>query len=876
MRWSRAVIALLLMVLAAACDACTVPPGLIGADGGAPADVDAGPSCARDDDCPLGQQCVDGMCVPAAADVGDTGCTEDGDCAADELCALATGRCVLDAPTPDVPTGPPGPCTTGDQRTCGLKVGVCEYGVERCESGTWSGVCLGGVGPGDEVCNGVDDDCDTDSDEGFIAGAACSDGLGACQQDGVTVCTADGLATVCTAQGLDASGRVELCGNEPDDDCDGEIDEGFAPLGTGCTVGTTCPVSGTWACTADDRGLECSVSIDPSVEACDGSDNNGNSCVDEGFDLGSPCTAGAGACATSGVTVCNGAGDGVQCNATPGTPQAERCDNVDDDCNTVIDNGCDDDGDDYCDGAITFVGAAGSIGACPLSGPSTLDCNDANAAVSPGDTEICNNSVDEDCDGSLTNGCAACNPGIDADFDGSNQCNDCDETNGAVFPGAPERCDGLNQDCDAYIDEGFDGDGDGYTTCGTILPGGGLDASLVDCNDVDQLVHPGPASCELCKMGAAGAATCNQPNDRGTGVDEDCDGFVDETCSPCDAGDGDNDGVTGCQGDCNNADRNVHPGAAEVCDGKDTDCNRNTTENCDVGDPCNFAANTDECRDRLICVESLNAGGGGTGDFTCTSFCNLTSPGLGLGDSCDVDETCASALTPTVNLHGCAVTTGFGARAVGQACSRDSDCRSGTCLSDQRLTGPPDKYCTDLCTHEDSCPGALNCQASAAAPSYGRCMKVLSQQDLALGATCTTTNAARCVNGSASCADVAGQRRCREICCGDADCAGSERCALVGPAVPGPNGGVDTVALCSPDTAGNGGRPAGAACSANLQCESELCDSDLRVCIEPCCFDAMCPTGLICESALFELPSGSQTFARMCLNVTPSDPLEAL
>lgn len=57
-------------------------------------------------------------------------------------------------------------CTAGQQEPCGLQVGECKAGVRVCQaSGTWSD-CIGGTPPGQEVCNGKDDDCNGLVDEG--------------------------------------------------------------------------------------------------------------------------------------------------------------------------------------------------------------------------------------------------------------------------------------------------------------------------------------------------------------------------------------------------------------------------------------------------------------------------------------------------------------------------------------------------------------------------------------------------------------------------------------------------------------------------------------------------------------------------------------
>jgi hypothetical protein len=128
---------------------------------------------------------------------------------------------------------------------------------------------------------------------------------------------------------------------------------------------------------------------------------------------------------------------------------------------------------------------------------------------------------------------------------------DCDDTNPNVHPGAREVCaNGIDDNCNGMIDESPDADHDGYGACSG------------DCDDNDPTVHPGAR--EVCD-----------------GKDNDCNGVCD------DGFDKDGDGYTTCgtqilangtcrtgvAPDCNDGDASIHPGAVEVCDGKDNDCN---------------------------------------------------------------------------------------------------------------------------------------------------------------------------------------------------------------------------------------------------------------------------------------------------------------
>ncbi len=131
----------------------------------------------------------------------------------------------------------------------------------------------------------------------------------------------------------------------------------------------------------------------------------------------------------------------------------------------------------------------------------------------------------------------------DLDHDGYPASEDCDDQDGTAYPGAEEACDGVDNDCDGEVDEGWDADGDGHLTAEGCEAGD-------DCDDADPAAFPGADEV---------------PYD---GVDQDCDG-ADLTDVDGDGFDGEGAGGN----DCDDEDATVHPGAEEVAkDGVDQDC----------------------------------------------------------------------------------------------------------------------------------------------------------------------------------------------------------------------------------------------------------------------------------------------------------------
>ncbi len=626
-------------------------------------------------------------------------------------------------------------CSGSAMRACTL-LGSCAAGTQTCFGGSW-GNCS--IVPVSESCNALDDNCNGTVDEGLTVTCyadADNDGYAATGAAAVQSCPATGRTsfggcptgqtnrapTGVSIDCNDAASTInpampEVCdGAMADENCDGTANPSTLCACSG-TATRTCPLPG--ACAASmqtcSSGTWSACSTAPVTEACNGVDDNCNGTTDESLTVTCYADGDNDGFAAAGATttpICPVPGrtavGGCPTNLTNRAPTVGNTDCSD--TNSSINPGA----TELCDAAMVDEncdGAANPPALCVCSGSGTRACTLPGACAAGNQTctagswspcsiaptaETCN-GIDDNCNGTVDDGVSiTCFP--DADNDGyaatgatsavscpvagrgavggcpANQTNrapgsgttDCSDANPSVNPGAAEQCDA------AMVDENCDGAANPASLCACSGSGTRACSQPGACAAGNQTCIAG--SWGLCSI-APTAETCN-------GIDDNCNGTVDDgvsiTCFP----DGDNDGypamgataaqtcpvagrgaVGGCPAnqtnrapisgsvDCNDANLVVNPGAIEVCDAAMVD------ENCDgQANPATLCA----CSGSVMrgCAQP---GACAAGTQTCVSglwsLCSI-QPTLetcnGTDDNCNgsVDEGLAIAYYPDADHDG--------------------------------------------------------------------------------------------------------------------------------------------------------------------------------------------------------------------------------
>ncbi|QDG49602.1 hypothetical protein FIV42_02260 [Persicimonas caeni] len=581
----------------------------------------------------IGDSCTDTDCddgddtaYPGAAELCD-GVDNNCDDTVDEGCDCANG---------DTQS-----CYSGPSGTQG--VGKCAVGTQTCSGGGW-GTCENEVTPdSDETCgDGVDNDCDGTVDQGCgcdfnsSSEGVCANG----QIDDAGNCSAPASyeASEASCDGLD-------------NDCDGVIDEGCACDFNGSTdgvcAGSTIDANGTCQQPANYEATETS---------CDGFDNDCDGQSDEGC-----------GCNYNGVAVgvCSGGNVGPNGCEAPSTYEATEtsCDTLDNDCDGVVDEGCACDFNGSTDGvcAGSTIGANGTcqqpadyeatetscdgldndcdgvadVGCqCDYNGASDGVCSggtidSTGTCQAPSDyssTELCD-GVDNNCDGQTDEGCTCQNGATQSCYSGPSgtagvgECQSGTQTcssgnwgscSNEITPGT-ETCDGVDNDCDGQTDEGCQCDYNGTSTgvcsagtddgTGSCQAPSSYEATEASCdgldNDCDGQVDEGcgcnynGSAVGVCSSGSSdGNGGCQAPSTYEAsetscdGLDNDCDGVVDEGC-PCDYN-GSSNGVCAtatrdANGNCQQPVDYMSDESGSTCDGLDNDCDGQADESCCSG-----------------------------------------------------------------------------------------------------------------------------------------------------------------------------------------------------------------------------------------------------------------------------------------------------
>ena len=558
---------------------------------------------------------------------------------------------------------------TGPAGTLG--VGDCRSGIKACEAGQLV-ITQAEVVPGEELCDGRDNDCDGQSDDGFALGAICDGADSDLCQNGVQVCSADRTGVVCSAES--ASDLRDVC-DGADNDCDSSTTDGFhdAQLGASCDAGNTsfcspgslvCQ-SGSLMCSDADRAplnhcgkcdaMECECPCDLSSGGCD-TDGSGFICECDldctGPDAGCACDLGPGCDAYDGDNECT---CDPECSGQVGC----SCDITADICDAKAGGwvcGCDTACEAMC--ACDLTAGACDVDAAGVACFCDTDCGDPGSCFCD-DLDPTTCAVDAD-----GNGCPCdpeCGAVFDCNCDASPTTCDSDSAGGACF------CDPQCEDPSGCFCDDLD-----PTTCAVDADGNGCPCdpecgAIVGCN-CDAV----PATCDPDSAG--GACFCDP--DCGVPGGCACDDLDSTTCAM------DADGKPClCDPECG-------PGPECGCDASPTTCDPDSAGGACFCDPDCEAPSSCFCDDLDPTTCAIDADGN---PCHCDPECGATACLCDLGAGCDVDPATGGDCYCDIE---CASPSACNCDVSAMACDLDS---SGLdyCFCDPNCDAAPACFCDD-------------------------------------------------------------------------------------------------------------------------------------------------------------------------------------